>query len=402
MKSATGRRRKAPSHLALKLGLLFCSVLLAYCLCEVGYRIRHFQRLKKSYIAAHEAAQGHIYDADTGYHYPPNVRVESTTPFPVRYSTNSFGNIQDDDYSVEKPDGEFRIVTIGDSFTANVTNTVRWPALLQQRLQNDPTWSAAVGAKRTRVINLGLAGIALVQFDDVYFKDAAKLSPDLVLINAITDDIPRLPFYRGRVDSSRAEAQHELERQVAETLWNSLPWTRLWPELLLATAGKRFEQHKILDPAKIPACWFPSDDEAVAASLAALRRVVQAHPHVLVIWHPMFEEFVNEPRSYWREMRPQFFAQGGDLPLLDVAPYYPAARDRNEIQSWFNFPHDLHNSDLGLRHHAAAVHQALLDHAERAGIDAAAVTAAKRSSASIDSSTVSDSRAKTVAPAVQR
>src|SRR5262249_35111827 len=136
-----------------------------------------------------------VYHPEMGYTYIPNQTV-ALAHWP-HFHVNKWGIIDDDDYPVEKPADEYRIVIIGDSFTAGVMNTVRWPALLQEKLNQSPIWRQIVNNKTTRVINLGRDGIGLVQFDKVLLLDGLKFTPDLILVNFIADDVMRKPYFRG-------------------------------------------------------------------------------------------------------------------------------------------------------------------------------------------------------------
>lgn len=196
--------------------VLLFSIVIGYFITEVGYRIWFFEKLRSKIITQMTAQFSSfistsstdlnsrlvgtsIFDPIMGFRYRPNIQVKLEKPWPVNWRTNRYGQVTDYDFPIVKPKKEYRIIVIGDSFTANVTNTVRWPDMLQVQLNRDPIWKSFVHNKFTRVINLGRDGIGIVQFPDVLQIDGLKFSPDLVIINFITDDIPRRPYFRGNL-----------------------------------------------------------------------------------------------------------------------------------------------------------------------------------------------------------
>src|SRR5262249_16148743 len=158
--------------------LAITSILLSYLAIETAWRLYYFHTLKLDVIAKLSAKSHSIYHPEMGYTYIPNQTV-ALAHWP-HFHVNKWGIIDDDDYPVEKPADEYRIVIIGDSFTAGVMNTVRWPALLQEKLNQSPIWRRIVNNKSTRVINFGRDGIGLVQFDKVLLLDGLKFTPDLI------------------------------------------------------------------------------------------------------------------------------------------------------------------------------------------------------------------------------
>ena len=228
--------------------LLLASIVVNYLAVEVRWRTYYYCHLRQQIIASlsgvptADPAQGEsIYDPEMGYRYRPNVTGDVKTPFPIHFHIDSWGHISDDKYPLAKPTNEFRIEAVGDSFTANINNTVRWSALLEERLNKSKRWRAFVRGKRTRVINLGRDGIGLVQMDKVLLLDGMRFSPDLVILDFIADDMTRKPYFRGNLPKMSPDQRRAYLKERASQMLKTLPWTTFYPEALAAlTRGRLF------------------------------------------------------------------------------------------------------------------------------------------------------------------
>jgi hypothetical protein len=280
---------------------------------------------------------------------------------PWRWRTNSHGHIADGEYPVEKPENEFRIITIGDSFTAGVTNSVRWPALLEECLSRDPEWTKLVG-KRTRVINLGLHGMGVVQFKEVFEREAIRFAPDLVLVSLILDDLRRKLFYQGKPREDN-QTDAAIRAFVREKILRPLPWFGFYPEFLAVTKlGQRLGMRSRLEPQLIR--HYPSIDASMAASLHSLRCIVSQHPHVLILHHPTYEELAGELDASFCTMKQRLYQHQAELHLLSMIDYMPdSKREGIPLSRWYQIPHDRHPTDEGLAVYAQALERALVSEA---------------------------------------
>ena len=270
---------------------------------------------------------------------------------PRRFNTNSHGHISDVEYPVEKPSGEYRIVVIGDSFTAGVTNSVRWPDELERELRRH-------GLDRCRVINVGLDGISASQFIDVYKHEARRFEPDMVVVNILADNLPRPPYSRG---AHNLETRPEAAREFARSHFvDPLPWWNPTPELV---ARKPFGQRLGFRPKLDPQLRKASLDEgqAFAASLQSLREIQRLHPRVLVLYHPTFEDWTGTLRPQLAELRERLFSEADDLRIVDMAAELPdLAAAGASLQRWYQIPTDGHPSDEGMRRYGAAAARPVL------------------------------------------
>lgn len=100
---------------------------------------------------------------------------------------NSDGLNERYDYSIDKPQGIYRIVTLGDSFTfgAHVSTENNWVELLENRLNQK---SVCRDINKFEVINLGVPGYDIQYSLERYKQRGKKYNPDLVLWFLKNDD----------------------------------------------------------------------------------------------------------------------------------------------------------------------------------------------------------------------
>ncbi len=113
-------------------------------------------------------------DPYTGFRHRP--LAEGTYLNGIRAAANSRGQ-RDDEVEIPKPPDVFRIMAIGDSFTAgaNVEQSEAYPEVLE-RLLNDGS-----GQRRIEVVNTGTGGWAPFQYAEFVEHYAAPFEPDLLL-----------------------------------------------------------------------------------------------------------------------------------------------------------------------------------------------------------------------------
>lgn len=106
----------------------------------------------------------------------------------VTIAINSLG-FRDDEVPVDKPAGEFRVLTIGDSFTYGwgVPVDACWPQVLEHELRL---------RQPLQVVNAGFAtGAPTPDGYDAWFASAGhRLAPDLVLVGICLNDLGEVPM----------------------------------------------------------------------------------------------------------------------------------------------------------------------------------------------------------------
>ncbi|MFZ5805706.1 MAG: SGNH/GDSL hydrolase family protein [Verrucomicrobiota bacterium] len=354
--------------------LLLClSILFSLAVLEIVYRVYIYHNLKKTITAQllQSSNDWCIYDSETGYRYKPNLNV-TNSPGKGCWKTNQHGLVSNEDYPVEKPLNEYRIIVIGDSFTANINETVRWADVLQEKLNQSDEWKAAAGGKFTRVINCGHDGIGVQQMGAVFQYRALEFQPDLVIVNFIADDVVRKFFSRGQTNfKSEEERRQFIKKYVQETQLDPLPWRGIYSEVLATILGP-FGKHVGMPRRLIPFSagdgnlYFrnhPRDNaKQISAAVEIFKKAQKTVPHALFLNHPMFEELTgtSEKDMPWLNgLLEQLVAEAKshhiEIILMRNHLSMPIPQDRAELMKWFNFPIDTHNSDLGVRIYGESV-----------------------------------------------
>ena len=144
------------------------SAILTLVIIELGFVIFHpipFSIEKNMYFEP---------DPFTGYRLKPNSTGYFQQRIPARVNKNGH---RDELVSVEKPDGVFRILVLGDSFTvgANVVQDNTYAEVLETLLTRSNT-------STVEVINTGVGGWQPFQYAQYYEHYGWKFSPDLILV----------------------------------------------------------------------------------------------------------------------------------------------------------------------------------------------------------------------------
>lgn len=113
-------------------------------------------------------------DPYTGYRLKPNSIGHFQQGMPA--VANGRGH-RDDEVAQEKPDGVYRILVLGDSFTvgANVAQDAAYPQVLESLLR------VRLG-EGIEVVNSGVGGWSPFQYAQYYEHYGRELNPDMVLI----------------------------------------------------------------------------------------------------------------------------------------------------------------------------------------------------------------------------
>jgi lysophospholipase L1-like esterase len=115
-----------------------------------------------------------VADEHTGYRLKPNSEGYYQNQIPA--NANLHGH-RDDPVTIQKPKGTYRILVLGDSFTAgsNVSQENAYPQVLESLFK-------ANNMPHVEVINAGIGGWDPFQYAQYYQYYGHKFSPDLVLI----------------------------------------------------------------------------------------------------------------------------------------------------------------------------------------------------------------------------
>ncbi len=122
-------------------------------------------------------------DAEVRHRFPSNPTGYFDADGTLTYRTNALG-FRGRETTLEKPDGIFRILGMGDSFTfgTGVRREDTFLAVLERQLDQ------AVGPGRVEVLNLGVMGYNTVQEEALLRQVGARYQPDLVVICFFLND----------------------------------------------------------------------------------------------------------------------------------------------------------------------------------------------------------------------
>ncbi len=152
------------------------------------------------------------FDALPGVHFPAPVATDrSVRALPFRVGINALG-FRGPEVAREKPDGERRIVLLGDSFAWGqfVDDSATLPLRVEQRL------SAA--CRNTRVLNFALPGSS-IDAQRALLTRARSLSPDAIVLVHHDNDVVdlRSPTFWEQLAAAR-EAKSRLPMRVVYPL----------------------------------------------------------------------------------------------------------------------------------------------------------------------------------------
>lgn len=385
---------------ATNIVLIAVSVLLMYGILEIAYRIVLYQQRVNGYEAFPfwwTDQPFHIFDAQTGYTYPPNktirhtlTTVENTSVIGHHVAVNHVGALSPDDVPAQKPADEYWIALIGDSFTASIFNETPWAIVLENLLNADIGLKNHLNIQAFRVLNFGLEAIGMEQFDDVFQNRAAPLKPDWVIVSFISDDIRRRFLWRDTVTISANDNEWTLSltcyslpitiknpdcfyttlvlpqdfvvartgldamrRDIYESNLARLPWTAFYPELFAALVGYRWEIAPRLRPGLPEQRIYHDDSVALERSQQALEAIFAAQDNTLVFHIPTHVELLNA-----RQIEPlaqQFIAANPDFGIIETWEHWQAEDD--QIRAWYS--NDNHFGDAAAAHYAEIVYQVL-------------------------------------------
>src|SRR5262249_3191869 len=139
-------------------------------------------------LTTHSLAEGRYtkYDPDLGWVNEPSVHIPNMYGRGVYLNTNSQGFRNSHDFDTAVPNGKYRIICSGDSFT------------LGFGVDNDHTWCQELTSldPRLETVNMGEGGYGVDQAYLWYKRDGVKLEHHVHLMAFITDD-----FHRMQLDS---------------------------------------------------------------------------------------------------------------------------------------------------------------------------------------------------------
>lgn len=164
----------------MKKRLLYYLLLIEFVVILV---VAHNLYQKKTYVSVASSKITEIYQNIPSEkfkyyyeHYPDKTITEDMYGINAKYTINKDGFNDRYDYVIPKPEGVYRIITLGDSFTfGNFVNTKdNWTELLEDKLNN-------YCKNKVEVINFGVGGYDKAYAIEQFIRKGAKYQPDLVI-----------------------------------------------------------------------------------------------------------------------------------------------------------------------------------------------------------------------------
>lgn len=208
-------------------------------------------------------------------------------------NTNNLGFISDKKYQIDRPvyERQFRIYFAGDSMTGSTTMDFQWVDLVQDLLNSNAALKEAVGVDVFKVYNGGVPGAGFKHFWEKYESVGAEFDPNLVVVNYIESDFPRV-----------GKSGHEAH----------------------------------------------TDDETIMVDNAALHTnslEKALGDNVIFTIMPLYQDLYPELSSFRlskllieRSKRKNFFFMHNRLDWEN---------NQSQVRTWYNLPHDGHMSEIG-------------------------------------------------------
>jgi lysophospholipase L1-like esterase len=154
-------------YLAMGLVTIVVGLLAVLAVLEIGLRLFYPQPIG---VSSHETGGIPLHTPNYDFHY-------KTDEFDIRTRFNSMG-LRDKDYSLEKPDGIYRIVVLGDSITEalQVKDDEVYTEVLEASL------NAVENATTYEVLNLGMSGFGTADQLALWSDLGERLEADSVIV----------------------------------------------------------------------------------------------------------------------------------------------------------------------------------------------------------------------------
>ncbi|MCR9247986.1 MAG: SGNH/GDSL hydrolase family protein [bacterium] len=257
-----------------------------------------------------------------GYDRPRWDYFDAPLGIEVRHNSRGF---RDEEFPVEKPAGEFRVLAFGDSFTwgSGVLAEDAWPHIVEGRLRQGGS---------AQVVNCGFAcGTYNPTGYDAWLRsDGLLLSPDMVIVGFCLNDME---------PKSNAVPMLSYEPPKPEPSFSAILAYAMWTQAVRAARQRPHDFTPVV--ANDPTVW-----NAVQQALRDLKRTCDDNGIALVLAiFPMLSQLDIEPYPYAGliTMVREFCADAG-IRCLDLGPEFIGRTD--ELELWVH-PTDQHPNHVG-------------------------------------------------------
>lgn len=175
-------KRRSQKDIVFNLILVFLIIIICLFIAEIGSRIYLIVSGKGGYVLLPDNFLGRIHAPNSHFVFEEDFSKE----FRVKRKTNSLGLIGEE-VSIDKPQGTFRILVLGDSFTEalQVDEGKNFCEQLQYLLNSNLN----LNYKHYEVLNAGISGSSPISEYLLFKRELIKLKPDLVILQLFANDV---------------------------------------------------------------------------------------------------------------------------------------------------------------------------------------------------------------------
>lgn len=258
------------------------------------------------------------HDPDLGWTHTPSVHIGDLYGRHRDLTTNARGLRALEEYTDEIPDGRYRVICVGDSFT------------LGYGVDDEATYEAEMEAQQPRIqaLNMGQGGYGVDQAYLWYRRDAEDLEHDLVVFAYIAPDFDRMTSTRFNGLYSKPVLRAQEGRLIVDGVpvpddfsggGQSPVFERLALSDLLRRATREERREETLEQVGTPLA-FREVAELMIADLVALCE--QRGSALVLVQLPLLDSIAGRPREVSAWMRG--VARSHDVPFFNLAGRFEA------------------------------------------------------------------------------
>ena len=404
--------------------IVIVSILFAYCLVEIYARIQVYERYinaKSPMVASNQFVNTQLTVVDNvktlawskphcDFHYW-RIDENANIIFKTDYHSNNIGLVSRRDQPIIRTNKEFRIVVIGDSFTAAIEMPIPWTDILEDVLNENSALRDKLDGARFSVYNFGYPSGGFLDFKRMA-ENAKALEPDLVVVNYIeadfhrcnncfeedvsTNALPPLELVSGQIvfplegESETAKVSVTCERppvsfdnptcrhsfaldappsivenpeklkalkqRILKEFIRGQLWTSPYPYAFRLAMGRPVSLNELQNadkyiqkPRKVKEL---TDDEKIDQAASFLHYLQQTKVKTIVTRHPTYEDLIGKGTFNLTE---HLVTKYKDISVIDMRKFLPENLNQNEYYSWFCLPNDGHMGQSGGQQYAAAM-----------------------------------------------